>query len=1188
MEKKWDLLLIFWQHRKTKFFLRMKILMVLLLVGGMHLSATTFSQTKVSLKMTDVTVQEVFSSLEKITNYTFLYKLDLVGKCGKVNVDVRDREFDEVLKDLLSPLGLAFTIDDRVVVITARENDEKKDVVIIKGIVKDGKGEALPGVTVVLKGINVGCASDMEGIFTLSAPRQESFKLVFSFVGMRTKEVIWKGERMLNVVLEEDFQQMDEVVVTGYQTISRERATGSFGVVSKRQLDKPAADISSRLIGSTAGVQANLTEDGKATFEIRGRSTLNANVSPLVVVDGFPIEGGFEMINPNDVESVTILKDAAAASVWGARSANGVIVVTTKKAVQNSKLNVSFNAFLKFRQKMDLDYANPTASSEDQIRYEELIFGKYGVTLDGGTFSEDDVTGKSYTWAQIALNEARLGNISQEERDRRLDELRRIDYKDDVYDYLLRNPFLQQYNLSISGGGENVNVLTSMLYEKDKTHYVGTENDKYLLNIKMGADITAWLNLDLSTMFMYVDRKNNGAVLSSSDETDVAIADLSPYECLLKDDGSYTKIVRSYYLPALEQLSLHAFPYKDWYYNPLEEIRSRKRTVKDVNARFQASLTFKLLKGIDFITALQYEMINSKKRDLYYETSWLVKNLVNYYTEYDNVTGTVGKSAYPTGQILDQYTAEVKGYTFRNQLNFNRIFDKHEFNVVLGMEIRHRRTTSHTTPRVYGYNDQTLTSKLFPNGTGTLAIKDIMGYKITVDDYASKFTYGTDRFFSLYGNGAYTYNGKYTLSGSVRTDASNFITDDPKYRYAPFWSIGGMWNISQENFMKDCSFLDWLRVRFTCGYNGNVDTSTSFKPLISIGAVASSTKHEILGSIASFGNPSLRWEKVESIDFGVDYSFWEGKLFGKLDYYRKYSKDLIATVSIAGANGTSSQKLNNAELLNRGIELEVGTDLNVWDNKISWYGNLNYAYNFNRIEKLFVVDNSARTFLRGDFKEGHDASSIYAWHYVGLNKEGIPCVEEGSREDGLRPMNTVYDQTSDASDWLRSQGRKVAPHVLGLTTGFSVCDFDISLIVTGKFGHKFKRSSFNYPTMGRTGTSKIWVHKDVSKLLDGNSFLPPLLSDMEDSNQMYYDSYYTNNIDYLYKNAGHIRFQELNITYHIPVFLLQKIGFQAASIYGQINNLGLITMNKEKNDPEFPEGSVKPERSFIFGVKFNF
>lgn len=1177
-----------------KMTLIMKMTVIFLLCANLVMATESFGQEKYSFSLNRVTLEEALNQILQNSGYYIVYTVNDIRKIADVSLNMEQVTIEQALDRVLSLNGLKYTVSENAIVIAKDASAVKNlqsEQMKVQGTVKDEKGLPLPGASVYLKAENtLGVTTDIGGHFEFKVPAGLKGKvvLVISFIGMETVELPLDGREHYEISMKPEITSLDDVLITGYQTISRERATGAFDIVDKRQLEKPASDLSSRLIGTTAGVQATLTEDGKASLEIRGRSSLNANAQPLIVVDGFPVEGGFETINPNDVESVSILKDAAAASIWGARSGNGVIVVTTRKAAKGDKLNVAFNTFLRFRQKIDLDYANPTAASADQIRYEEMIFGKYGVALNEGIFSEDDVAGKCYTLAQIALNEARLGNISEDTKRLRLQELQETDYKDDVYKHLLRNPFLQQYNLSVSGGGERVGVMTSLLYEKDKTHYIGTQDEKYMLNMRMNSDICKWLKLDISGMFQYVKKQNNGAVLHASDENDIAISDLSPYEHLTNRDGSYTHIVRDYYLPAMERLVGNGFPYSDWFYNPLQEIRSRDRSTKDIKARFQAALTLKLWEGLNFSSSLQYEIFNSKRRDLYKEDSWVVKNPVNYYTEYNDATGVVGKSAYPTGQFLDQYTSEMQGYTFRNQVNFNRTFRRHDFNVVLGTELRHRRTTSYTSPRVYGYNDETLTSKLFPNGTGKLAIKDLFGNTITVDDYASTFTFNTDRFFSLYGNAAYTFDNKYTISGSVRTDASNFITDDPKYRYAPFWSVGGMWNLGQESFMSDYLFIDWLRLRLTYGYNGNVDTSTSFKPLVSIGSVENVYKHEITGSIASFGNPELRWEKVGSVDIGIDYSFWGGKLAGKLDYYRKYSKDLIATISISSANGTTSQKLNNAEMLNSGIELEVGSQLDIIGKDIQWYGNVNYAYNLNRIERLFVTDNSAKTYLRGDFKEGENASTIYAWHYAGVNKDGIPCVEEGSSPDGLRPMNTVYDNTSDATGWLRPQGVKVAPHIMGLTTGFKVYNFDLSLIVTGKFGHKFKRSSFNYPTMGKTGTSKIWVHKDVSKLLDGDKAMPPLLTDTEDSNQMYYDSYYTDAMDYLYHNANHIRFQELNLTWHISEVWLQKIGFRTAAVYGQINNLGLITANKYKNDPEFPEGTVKPERSFIVGVKFNF
>ena len=299
MKKKWDLLLNFWQQWKSKFFLRMKISMILLLVGVMHLSASTFSQTKVSLNMKDATVQEIFSSLEKMTNYTFLYKLDLVDKCGKMDVNATDKDFNQLLEDLLRPLGLSFKIDDRVVVITVREDDEKKDMVIIKGIVKDENGQVFPGVTIVLKGTSVGVASDMEGKFVLSIPKQENIKLLFSFVGMKTKEVVWKGEKMLEVILEEESKQMDEVVVTGYNTVNRRDMVGSYTSVKAADVIMPAYNsIDQMLQGQIAGMVVMNTSSRVGTtpkIKLRGTTTIFGNQSPLWVVDGIVQEDHLEL-----------------------------------------------------------------------------------------------------------------------------------------------------------------------------------------------------------------------------------------------------------------------------------------------------------------------------------------------------------------------------------------------------------------------------------------------------------------------------------------------------------------------------------------------------------------------------------------------------------------------------------------------------------------------------------------------------------------------------------------------------------------------------------------------------------------------------------------------------------------------------------------------------------------------------
>lgn len=409
-----------------KMTLIMKMTVIFLLCANLVMATESFGQEKYSFSLNRVTLEEALNQILQNSGYYIVYTVNDIRKIADVSLNMEQVTIEQALDRVLSLNGLKYTVSENAIVIAKDASAVKNlqsEQMKVQGTVRDEKGLPLPGASVYLKAENtLGVTTDIGGHFEFKVPAGLKGKvvLVISFIGMETVEFPLDGREHYEISMKPEITSLDDVLITGYQTISRERATGAFDIVDKRQLEKPASDLSSRLIGTTAGVQATLTEDGKASLEIRGRSSLNANAQPLIVVDGFPVEGGFETINPNDVESVSILKDAAAASIWGARSGNGVIVVTTRKAAKGDKLNVAFNTFLRFRQKIDLDYANPTAASADQIRYEEMIFGKYGVALNEGIFSEDDVAGKCYTWAQIALNEARLGNISEDTKRLRL------------------------------------------------------------------------------------------------------------------------------------------------------------------------------------------------------------------------------------------------------------------------------------------------------------------------------------------------------------------------------------------------------------------------------------------------------------------------------------------------------------------------------------------------------------------------------------------------------------------------------------------------------------------------------------------------------------------------------------------------------------------------------------------------
>lgn len=349
--------------------------MILLLIGSLHLSASSFSQTRVSLNMKDATVQEVFANLEKMTDYTFLYKLDLVGKCGKVNVDATDKDFSLLLEDLLKPLGLSFKIDDKVVVITVAQAKDEKKMITIKGRAFTADSVGVAGATVILKGTTTGVITNMAGEFTITIPEMKEPVLIFSFMGMKTREVKYTGQKMMMVLMEEDSKAMDEVIVTGYQRIRKSDMVGSTNTVKREDLFYNGTNsLEQMLQGKLPGMLVMNTSGlvGKRQkVRVRGTSTLLGNQEPVWVVDGIiqedPLpfktteldglgnisQDNFDMIrdfvgnaiawlNPNDIEDITVLKDASATVMYGVKAANGVILIKTKRG-EAGRMSVNYS-----------------------------------------------------------------------------------------------------------------------------------------------------------------------------------------------------------------------------------------------------------------------------------------------------------------------------------------------------------------------------------------------------------------------------------------------------------------------------------------------------------------------------------------------------------------------------------------------------------------------------------------------------------------------------------------------------------------------------------------------------------------------------------------------------------------------------------------------------------------------------
>jgi TonB-linked SusC/RagA family outer membrane protein len=1162
----------------------MKLTTFILIISLMQVSAATFGQ-KVTLQQNNITIDQVFREIRKQTGYDVLMNITRF-RSSKINVNFKDTPLNYVLDELVKGKNLEYVIEEKTVVVRAKEPSLLDNIIArfqeidVRGRILDAQKNPLPGATIKVKGTNQSVISNESGEFLLRNVDEKAV-LVIAYIGFAPREVN-ASKDLGDIVMSLSANKLEEVnvtVSTGYQTLPKERATGAFNVVGKEQLDKPASNIAQRLIGTTAGMQATLDVDGNPRFEIRGQTSLNirdvngnltANATPLVVVDGFPIQGDFNTINPNDVESVTILKDAAAASIWGAKSANGVIVIVTKKANRSAPLKVNFSAFTRLTGKPDLDYVNPLATSREAVDFAVTAFNKWGAQPYAGTVANPFGS----TAAHTVLNEFYLGKITNTDRDAQLEKLRNQDNKQQIRDELLASPSLQQYSLSLYGGSERMSNLVSMMYENNQSAFKGTNSKRYIVNYRTDADIFKWLQFNFSGQVNYKKGANNGVTLSD-------IQGIAPYQMLRNENGGLEDL-SDYYKPTIKGLvPTTLFPYADWTYNPIQEIANRKITLEDLNTRLQAGLKFKIIPGLSLDSKIQYELFNTTSKNIYNDNTFLVRNTVNTAATWNQTTNVITPNL-PKGGFLDQTRYKTQNYNFRNQLNFDKRFSgKHEVNFVAGTEISSSVNEMFGNPRTYGFNEQTLSVGTFPNGPGGnfKTLPDWLGTN-RVYSYTNSYSYTTDRYFSLFGNLAYTFVDKYTLSGSVRTDASNLITDDPSYRYAPFWSVGFGWQLLKEDFMKNVTWADKLNLRATYGYNGNVDRSTSFRPLIAMAANPNTFTNEGNATITSFGNPTLRWEKTGTWNVGLDYSLFKGALYGKVDMYNKSGKDLIATLSIPAANGTTTQKLNNAEMYNRGIELELGTFQKIKGNEINWRGSLNFAYNKNRITNLFVATYDAYTLSQGGsaaYVEGADANSLWRYQYTGI-VNNQPTLQG--------PNGAFYDFGAFASGngktFMINTGTAVAPYTLGFINSFKVYDFDLSFIVTGKFGHVFQRRGFNYPPTSGLPNNKLSevVNADPSKII------PFPLNELE-PRYFFWDRFHQS-MSYLIESASHIRMQEVNLSYNLPSRLLQKVKMSRVQVFAQGNDLFTIVANKFDEDPEYPLGTFKPQPRVSLGVKCEF
>ena len=555
------------RHRKVmKLILMMKATFILSVLFVLQVHAGVYSQqVRLSMNLEKATIKQVIGEIKRNTEFSFVYSdADIAGmEC--VDVFFKNEPVENILTVCLKGTGLKFAIEEKTIIIwkgTPVKQDVKEER-ILKGRVVDEKGMPLPGATVILKGTTLGVVADTAGAFNIMLPKEGKHMLVFSFVGMKKQEIPVTDKEFIEVVLEEDREALADVVVTGYQTIAKERATGAYSIVDEETLrKKPTSNLAQALVGLVPGLTVvSAPVDGQVRFAIRGQGTIsqvsmgNANFKPdndpLIVVDGFPISGyrldsdPFSTINPNDVESVTVLKDAAATSIYGARAANGVIVITTKKGRTGRKLEIAADAYWSVSSRTDLDYLFNMASAENQFRFEELMHKYNPINLASNDPYTKLSSRRRYMSAPFGMlyerdNKKNLSAGDYEAKKQELIELgNREVWKDDLNEYMFQRMMRQQYNVSLRGGSEKLDYAFSASYDDEDSYLQENSKRRMLLNLASNARLTKNLTFEFAVSTMFDRDENNGTSIESMRGW------LSPWTRLTDDEGNFVHVATS-------------------------------------------------------------------------------------------------------------------------------------------------------------------------------------------------------------------------------------------------------------------------------------------------------------------------------------------------------------------------------------------------------------------------------------------------------------------------------------------------------------------------------------------------------------------------------------------------------------------------------------------------------------------
>ncbi|MHA4896383.1 SusC/RagA family TonB-linked outer membrane protein [Pedobacter sp. PWIIR3] len=1159
-----------------KIWLIMRLTTVILIATIMQVSASGYAQ-KISLTKTNARLEGVIKELKKQSGYDFVVAGELLDKAKFVNINVENVELAKVLDQIFENQPITYEINNSTVTLKAKPKTlfekfvDRLLAIDVSGKVVDSlTGAPLVGANVMVKGQKTFTRTGAEGTFSLQNV-EEGATLVISYVGYNEIEV--KSVKDLGVIrMSIGVGKLQEVAVTvntGYQRIKPEQSTGAVSQIGTKAYEsRISTNFLDGLINRLPGLMINnsvpftsttpgLGETTRPLFNIRGISTMSANQSPLIVVDGYPTELTLDMIDPNEIASVTILKDAAAATVYGVRASNGVIVIERKQAKPGA---AQFN----FRTTLGLtpeeNYSryrwDPNASgiNASYIRERQALI----VTPSSWTalYAPGSLGGNIrrsipyYIQAQLAA-----GIITQAQAETSFAELASYDNLDDYSRLFQRTAITQTNTLNVSGGVPSALYYITANYTGNRNNSILNDNNKFQLTGRTTLKLAKKLSLELTTEFQ--GNRVNGAPIPGP-------ASYAGYERYEDVNGKPAAVISQSYAPVYNNVLLSQGLLDQNYY-PLIEANKVSNTTRTLNNKTIANFNYEIGKGFNLLFGGVYETSRSELRHLAGQGSNEVNSWVNNYT----VTPTpanpalVFKRNIPDGDFLRQQNTTSTGYTTRAQLNYNKRIGNHSLNGIAGTELR-RVVNKSNLASYFGYNDQSLLQQPVDYASIINGLASVRGTLVTSNTLGAltnffNQTYNDDRFLSAFSNVVYSFKDTYSLSGSIRIDQSNLFGSDPKYKYKPLWSLGAAWNIQNEGFISDLNWIHQLKLRAAYGFNGNVAKLSL--PQVIAQAQNNVSNTPTLPSLVLFSNANtgLRWEQTQNLNLGMDYSIFKS-IRGSFEYYNKKTTDVMGNSAIDPTLGASSALINYATIKNNGLEFSLNADW--WStSKFNWNTGIVIARN---TSKVLDVNRTGRydpqiLDVLG-YVSGYPVGAMFSYDTRGLNNEGHPIIYDQNGTPFV--VNTSSTGTplvtamSDKNSGLVQYSGTTIPTINGgLSNRVDVGNFYFFAMINYYGGFKVRvprpTPADNRPLLG---SNNFWrvpgdeANTDIPNLTDLNSFAPGLA--------YRYNSNYVVHGDYM--TLG-----DLTVSYRLnDIGIIKKAGFKNFEIKAQASNLYSVGFNR--------------------------